>query len=66
MEPEARLHPKCKLIALPANVRLGWKRQTMQELAPGARALAVVCRRGGEGVDDVVAAGVGEVVETDV
>jgi hypothetical protein len=38
----------------------------MQELAPGARALAVVCRRGDEGVDSVVAAGVGEVVETDV
>jgi hypothetical protein len=38
----------------------------MLALSPGARALAVVSRCGGEGVDDVVAAGVGEVVETDV
>jgi hypothetical protein len=38
----------------------------MIPVSPGARALAVVRRRGGEGVDSVVAASVGEIVEADV
>jgi hypothetical protein len=38
----------------------------MIPVSPGARALAVVHRRGGERVDTFVAASVGEIVEADV